>query len=84
MALKTEVEELKKVNQQLVVENAVLSARLDDCESQIVIRDREIKQKNEELKVAYARNFHLSTELRNLNVDHTVALNSVNLTWIKR
>ena len=72
------------VNQKLVVDNAVLSARLDDCESQIVIRDKELKQKNEELKVAHARNFHLSTELRNLNVDHTAALNSVNFNMDKK
>ena len=84
MALKKEVEELKKVNQQLVVENAVLSARLDDCESQLVIRDREIKQKNEDLKVAHARNHHLTTELVNLNVNHTAALNSVNFNMDKK
>ena len=82
--MRKEIEELKAVNQKLVIDNAVLSARLDDCESQIVVRDRELKKKDDELKLANARNFHLSTELQNLNVNHTSALQSVNLNMDKK
>ncbi|KAL6550645.1 hypothetical protein OROMI_021133 [Orobanche minor] len=76
--LTEENEKLKAANQELLIKNDVLEARLNDCENRLVQQAKELKEKESDLLKAHVRNEHLSVELINLSENQKQALFEVN------